>query len=97
MIQDVRGKLGGYVFRRAYTGELTIIKRADMSNVRWSKAQKAQRQRFKEAVAYAKAALADPKVRKVYEKAAAQQGKRTYDLAKSDYFQGRNLLTSKVK
>lgn len=97
MLQDMRGKLGGYVFRRANTGELTIIKRADMSKVKWSEAQQANRQRFKEAVAYAKAALADPKVRKVYEEAAVKQGKRPYDLAKSDYFKGRNLLTSQAK
>ena len=93
-IQDIRGKLGGYVFRHTPAGEMTIIKRADMSGVKWSKAQKANRQRFKEAVAYAQAALADPQIRKVYEKAAAKQGKRPYDLAKSDYLKGKNLLTT---
>jgi hypothetical protein len=93
MIQDIRGKLGGYVFRHTYAGELTLIKRADMSNVKWSKAQAVQRQRYKEAVAYARAALADPTVRAIYEEAAAGQGKRPYDLAKSDYFKGKNLLS----
>ena len=94
-IEDIRGKAGGFVFRRSHSGKLTLIKLADMSNVKWSKAQKAQRQRFKEAVAYAKAALAEPKVRARYEKAAKQEGKRAYDLAVSDYFKGHNLLTEK--
>jgi hypothetical protein len=93
MIKDIHGRLGGYVFRHTYAGELTIIKRADMSNVKWSQAQEAQHQRFKEAVAYAKAAMAEPKVRAKYEKAATKQGKRPYDLAKSDYCKGRDLLT----
>jgi len=93
MLKDIRGKLGDYVFRRSHTGEMTLIKLADMSKVKWSKAQKAQRQRFKQAVAYAKAAMAEPKVRAKYEKRAAKLGKRPYDLAVSDYFKGKNLLT----
>ena len=50
------------------------------------------RQRFRRAVAYAQAALADEKVRAVYAEEAAQKGKRPFDLAVSDYFKGRNLL-----
>ena len=68
MIETASGKLGNIVFRRSHTGELTIIKRADMSKVKWSQAQREQRTRFKAAVAYAKAALADPTVRAAYEK-----------------------------
>src|SRR5690242_3241028 len=97
LIKDIHGKFGDYVFRHTYAGELTLIKRADMSQVKWSQAQAAQRQRFKEAVAYAKAALAEPKVRAKYEKAAAKQGKRPYDLAKSDYLKGKDLLANKNK
>ncbi|MEP6895950.1 MAG: hypothetical protein ABI986_10120 [Chloroflexota bacterium] len=47
MLQNVHGKLGNIVFRRSYSGKMTLIKLADMSNVQWSAAQKAQRQRFK--------------------------------------------------
>jgi hypothetical protein len=42
-----------------------------MSKVMWSPAQKEQRQRFKQANAYAKAAMADPVARAAYEKRAA--------------------------
>ncbi len=93
MIKEAHGRLGNYVFRCSHTGEMSLIKVADMSNVKWSEAQKAHRQRFKEAVAYAKAAMAEPKARAQYEKAAAEAGKRPFDLAVSDYFKGRNLLS----
>src|SRR4026208_608426 len=99
-IEQASGKIGNMVFRRAHTGEMTLIKAADMSHVKWSKAQKANRKRFKQAVAYAKAAMAAPKparaepnVRARYEKEAASKNKRPHDLAVSDYFKGRNLLS----
>jgi len=63
-----------------------------VSKVKWSKAQREHRQRIKQAVGYARAAMADPNVRAKYEKAAAKQGKRPFDLAVSDFFQGKNLL-----
>ena len=92
MIKSIRGKVGGYVFRRTHTGEISLSKSPDMSNVKWSKAQKDHRKRFKKAVAYAKAAMAEPKVSARYEKRAAKEGKRPFDLAVSDYFKGKNLL-----
>ena len=92
IIEQASGKIGNMVFRRAHTGKMTLIKAADMSNVKWSKAQKAHRKRFKQAVAYAKAAMAEPNVRARYETEAATKNKRPHDLAVSDYFKGRNLL-----
>jgi len=94
-IQRIQGKLGNAIFRVSPTGEQQITKLPDMSNVKWSKAQKEQRQRFKQAVAYAKAAMADPDVRKVYEKMAAKKHKRPFDMAVSDYFKGNDLLSKK--
>ena len=87
--------MGNIVFRRSHTGEMTITKLPNMSKVKWSKAQKAHRQRFKEAVTYAKAAMEESKVRALYEKAAVKQGKRPFDLAVSDYFKGKDLLAKK--
>ena len=95
MIKQIRGKVGDVVFRTSPTGEVTMIKLADMSNVSWSRAQKAHRKRFKKAVAYAKAAMATPKVRAVYEKMAAKQHKRPFALAVSDYFKGIDRITKK--
>ena len=88
----IQGKMGNAVFRLSHTGELSMTKVPDMSRVKWSKAQKEHRQRFKEAVAYAKVAMADEKVRLKYEKLAKKLGKRPFDMAVSDYFKGKNLL-----
>jgi hypothetical protein len=66
-----------------------------MTNVEWSKAQWAQRERFALASDYAKAALAEPKVRAAYQKKAKRLHKRPRDLAISDYFKGKNLLSKR--
>ena len=92
MIESIQGRLRDYVFRHTPTGGISISKSPDMSKVKWSKAQKEHRKRFKEAIAYAKAAMAEPSVRARYEKEAAKKNKRPFDLAVSDYFKGRNLL-----
>jgi hypothetical protein len=55
--------MGYVVFCMASNGEITIGKPFDISKVKWSKAQKAQRERFKQAVAYARAAMAEPNAR----------------------------------
>ena len=73
---------------------MIVTKRPDMSKVKGSKAQKEQRQRFKQAVVYAKAALAEPEVRARYEKKAKREHKRVWDVALSDYFEGKNLLST---
>ena len=94
ILDDIRGKIGSYVIRRSPSGRLILSKAPDMSRVKWSKKQRENRQRFKEAIAYAKAAMAEPDVRASYEKRATEEGKRPYDLALSDYLKGKNLLPS---
>lgn len=95
IVERAQGKMGSIVFRRSHTGEMSITKLPDMSNVQWSEAQQTHRQRFKLAVAYAKAAMAEPTVRAKYEKAAVKAGKRPFDMAVSDYFKGKDLLAPK--
>jgi len=90
-LQELSGTMGGMTFRRMY-GKQTIMKTPDMSKVKWSKAQKEHRQRFKEAVIYARMAMDDPVVRAKYEKAAEKKGKRPFQLAVADFFHGKNLL-----
>ena len=94
-VERMQGKMGNMVFKRSHTGEMIATKVPDMSKVKWSKAQQAHRQRFKKAVAYARAAMAEPKVRAVYEKMAAKNNKRPFDMAVSDYFKGHDLLSNK--
>jgi hypothetical protein len=95
IVERAQGKMGNLVFRRSHTGEMSITKLPDMSNVQWSAAQQTHRQRFKQAIAYAKAAMAEPSVCAVYVETAAQKNKRPFDMAVSDYFKGNDLLSKK--
>lgn len=82
----LHGKMGDLVFRTTRNGTTSVIRKADMSNVEWSPAQIAQRQRFREARLFARQAMADPEQRKAYEKVARRKHKRAYGVAMSDYF-----------
>lgn len=85
ILTELHGKMGDMVFRRTPSGGVSLILKADMSNVKWSPAQQANRQRFREAVILARQALTDPAQRKKYEKMAAGSGRRVIDVAISDH------------
>lgn len=91
-IESLQGTLHDVVFKLSPQGKPIVTKRPDMSGVEWSAAQTGQRQRFRQANDYAKAAMADPSVRAVYENMAAGTKRQPYRLAFSDYFKSRNLL-----
>jgi hypothetical protein len=95
LVEELHGTMYDVVFKKSPRGNLIITKRPNMSKVKWSKAQKAHRERFKQATEYAKAAMADPEVRVVYENMAANEHKRPYAMALSDYFKGNDLLAKK--
>ena len=92
-----RGRVGDLVFRTYPNGQVIVSAYPDMSNVVWSPAQVAHRRRMKRAVAYAKAAMADPEVAAIYRKRAAEQDGRPFQLAVSDYFKGKDLLAEKKR
>lgn len=94
-VEEIRGTLYDVVFKKSPKGNMIVTKRPDMSNVEWSEAQQTQRQRFRLANEYAKAAMADPKARAVYEKRARKGNKSPFRVAFSDYFKGKNLLSGK--
>jgi hypothetical protein len=91
VMEELHGQVGEMVFRRTHSGGTSLMRKPDMSGVAWSEAQVAHRERFRQAVAQARMALADPQVRAVYEREAAAKGKRPFDLAVSDFFKGRSL------
>ena len=91
---ELRGKMGDWTYRRMY-GQQTIMKTPDMSKVKWSKAQNSNRERFAEAIYYAKQAMADPKVKAHYEKAARKADRQAFRVAVSDYLAGNDLLKKK--
>jgi hypothetical protein len=97
IIKWLTGKIGKLVYRRSHNGKVSVYPSPDMSKVKWSPAQKAQRQKMKEAAVYASAALDDPDLRLYYLQMAMEvkQNKRPFDMAVHDYFQGNNLLLKK--
>src|SRR5689334_14703304 len=97
LLEQLHGQFGEMVFRRSHAGSIYLSRKPDMSRVAWSKAQTAHRTRFRQAIAYARAAMADPQARATYEKEAAARGRRPFHLAVSDYFKGRDLLAGGKK
>jgi hypothetical protein len=93
-IRGLSGKMGDVVFRtNRKTGTVTISRAPDMTRVKWSKAQKAHRRRFKEAVEYAKTAKTQPELWAVYQALAKKKRKRAWDLAVSDHYHGTGLVS----
>lgn len=97
LFAGLRGRLQSLVFRLSHNGQVSVYVRPDMSGVKWSPAQIAQRERFAATSAYARAAIADPQIRAIYEQMSMERknNKRPYDMALSDYSQGNNLLGDK--
>jgi hypothetical protein len=93
LITGIKGRLGDVVFRVSQNGNTFITRSPDMSTVEWSPAQQEHRQRFKAAIAYAKAAMADPGARAHYENQAAEENRLPFRVAVSDYFKGIDLLS----
>jgi hypothetical protein len=93
LVEEIHGTLYDVVFKKSPKGNMIVTKRPDMSGVKWSQAQIKQRERLAQASKYAKAAMADPDVRPIYEERAAIENKLPYYVAQSDYFEGKNLLS----
>jgi hypothetical protein len=90
-VERFRGKIGGMTYRVMY-GKQTAMKTPDMSNVKWSKAQQANRERFRQAIAYARQVMADPKIRAQYEKRGKKANRQAFRVAVSDFYEGKDLL-----
>ena len=90
-VKSMSGKMGIYTYRVMY-GKQTLMKTPDMSNVKWSEAQKANRERFAEAIHYAHRAMADPEVRAQYVERGEKANRQPFRVAVSDFLAGKNLL-----
>lgn len=93
-VKSMSGKMGIYTYRYM-RGQQTLMKTPDMSKVKWSEAQKANRQRFRQAIAYARQAMADPEVRAHYELLGKKADRQAFRVAVSDFYEGKNLLEKK--
>ena len=91
----ISGAIGDVVFKTSKNGEIYVSSRPQTSSAKPSQAQTANRERFKAASQYAKAAMADPDVRAIYEARAAEEGKSPFAVARSDYYDGNDLLAQR--
>jgi len=80
ILEEVHGTMYDLVFKKTAKGEMIVTKKPDMSKVKWSKAQEAQRQHMGQAITLTKLALANPKVRARYERKAKKEGRRAWNL-----------------
>jgi hypothetical protein len=88
-----RGRLGNLIYRQI--GDNTFVNPApDYSKYKWSKAQKENRKRFREAMAFARTVLQDPVKVKYYRRKA--KGLQTaWNVAVSEYL--KNLKAKELK
>lgn len=82
-VNGYSGSIGRLVFRK-YRGR-TIVGRKPVSTKPPTEGQLAQREEFKDAVAFAKFAMADPALSEFYEPIALQREITVYALAVGDY------------
>lgn len=80
---SISGGIDKWVYRN-YRGK-TIISRRSISTTEPSAAQRQRRNRFSDAVAYAKSVLASPEHRMSYEARAVEQGRSVFSLALAEY------------
>ena len=92
MVVEIQGTMYDVVFKKSPKGNMIVTKKPDMSKVKWNDAQKNNRKRMGDSNDYAKAAMANPEVRAIYEGRAAEEGRVAYNVALSDYWKDINLL-----
>lgn len=89
ILKQLRGKVGDLVFRRVQ-GKLVVSRAPDFSNYRPTPAQRAQRNRFRAAVAHARAMLKSPKMAARYQLRGRKANRSAFTLAISEYLHGKN-------
>ena len=92
MVVEIQGTMYDVVFKKSLKGNPIVTKKPDMSNVKWNDAQKNNWKRMGASNDYAKAAMANPEVRAIYEARAAEEGRVARNVALSDYWKDINLL-----
>ena len=80
----ISGRSGGIVYRRL-RGETIIARRLESRARAASPAQEAQRQRFAEAIPYAREVLSDPGQRRTNERLARERNRRADNLVAADF------------
>jgi hypothetical protein len=85
ILEQIRGQVGDLVFKRC-GDEVVISRKPDLSDVEWSVAQVAHRERFRQATLYGKMVVADPATKVLYDEVAEARGKPVFALIVADFF-----------
>jgi hypothetical protein len=85
LLRKMRGQIGKQFVVKQYGNKTVITAYPDMSNVKPSKAQKANRKEFAKAVAYAQSILHDPVKKKAYA-AKLPKGASVYHAAMKEFW-----------
>lgn len=88
LLQGLRGTIGKELVFKQYANKVVVSKYPDMSRVKPSEKQVQNRQRMKEATAYALSILRNPVLREAFEKTLLP-GESVYHRAKKDWFAGK--------
>ena len=85
ILEALQGSIGKELVFKQYADKVVITQYPDMSNVKPSTRQKEQREKMKEANAYARTVLSNPELKAVYEQ-NLQKGESVYRKAIKEYF-----------
>ena len=86
LLNALQGTIGKEIVFKRYADKTVVSKYPDMSKVKTSKRQRAQRDLLKEANAYASTILRDPELRKRFEK-KLKAGESVFHKAKKEFFE----------
>jgi len=89
IFEAISGTIGKEIVFKQYRDKTVVSKYPDMSKVKASPLQTIQRNKIKEANAYASAVKRDPELRARYEK-ELRQGESVFHKAKKDYLKKMN-------
>jgi hypothetical protein len=87
-LKNIKGQLGKQLVFKQYGDKIIVTAYPDMSRVKPSKLQKVYRNKFKEAVAYAKNINRNAALKKEYSK-KVKPGESVYHYALKEYFKKR--------
>jgi hypothetical protein len=94
-MEEIHGTLYDLVFKKTPQGKMIVTKKPDMSRVKWTKAQKANRAHMSKAITDTQVALMNPRVRAKYDRKAKKLGRRAWNLALSDCLLGKDLYAKR--
>ena len=95
-LKNIKGKLGKQLVFKQYGDKTVVTVYPNMSRVKPSKVQKIYRNKFKEAVAYAKRINRDPILKKQYLQ-KVQPGESVYHFALKEFLKKEDIDLTKAR